>query len=222
MEMSEKGLNLIKKFEGFVPKPYNDPVGHCTVGYGTLLHNGKCNGTDPSEQAYLNGIDEQQATRLLLERANEFQRTVNESVTVDLNQNQYDSLVSFVYNIGSHGFKQSTLLKLLNQGNYEAVPAEMRKWVYGTVNGKKVVLPGLENRRKAEAEFFAADVSTTQSISNYRYSKPLYDTGEHSLVAQYVDSVVNAPIASVPALRPEKFYSINGVEFTYGPNYYHG
>ncbi len=216
MAISEQGLQMIKNFEGFVAKPYNDPAGHCSVGYGKLLHSGNCNGTDAAEQPYANGISEEEAERLLTDSVNEFQRTVNESVTVALNQNQYDSLVSFTYNIGSAAFKKSTLLKALNQGNYSAVPIEMKKWVYGTVDGKKAVLPVLEKRRKAEAELFANPVSVSQSFSKRHYSRPFYDTGEHAIVGQFIDKTINAPIANVPELSPNKFYPINGVQFTYG------
>lgn len=216
MALSGEGVGLIKRFEGFVAKPYNDPVGHCTVGYGTLLHKGNCNGTDASEKPYTGGISEVEATRLLADRAVEFQKSINDEVKVELNQNQFDSLLSFVYNIGTNAFKNSTLLKLLNQGNYDAVPAEMKKWVYGTVAGKKEVLPGLEKRRKAEAEWFMKPVTAGQSIAQSYYSTPFYDTGEHSIVSQFIDKIVNAPIANVHELSPNTFYSINGVQFTYG------
>ncbi len=215
MTLSKEGVNLIKRFEGFVPKPYNDAVGHCTVGYGTLLHHGNCNGRDASEQPYTSGISEEEATRLLEGRALEYQKTINEQVTVEVNQNQFDSLVSFVYNIGSGAFSKSTLLKVLNQGNYAAVPSEMNKWIYGTIGGKKTVLPGLEKRRKAEAELFVKPISIAQSMS-YRYSEPFYDTGEHSLMGQFINDTVSSPIKGIEQLSPKTLYDINGVEFTYG------
>ena len=215
MSISKDGVSLIKRFEGFVPKPYNDAVGHCTVGYGTLLHHGNCNGKDASEQPYVNGISEEDATKLLEERAIEYQKSIHEQVNVELNQNQFDSLVSFVYNVGNGAFVKSTLLKVLNQGNYAAVPAEMKKWVYGTIDGKKTVLPGLEKRRNAEAELFAKPVSIAQSMS-YKYSEPFYDTGEHAIFGEFINATVSGPIADVHELSPSTFYSINGVQFTYG------
>lgn len=162
--LSGAGVDLIKKFEGFSAKLYNDPVGHCTVGYGTLVHEGGCNGA-PSEQPYLNGVTEQQATALLTDRAAQFQKTINDNVSVELTQNQFDALVSFTYNIGSGNFKQSTLLKVLNQGNYDAVPGEMKRWTKGRVNGKLVDLQGLVARRNAEAALFGgAPASVSQSL----------------------------------------------------------
>jgi GH24 family phage-related lysozyme (muramidase) len=166
LTLSDAGVAMIKRFEGFRGNLYNDPVGHCSVGYGERVHRGNCNG-DASEQPYRDGISEQQATELLRQRLNDFQRLINDTVTVEMNQNQYDSLVSFSYNVGSGNFRQSTLLRLLNQGNYGAVPAELRKWTKGRVNGQLVDLPGLVNRRNDEANLFAGTTSTTQSLYNW-------------------------------------------------------
>jgi len=82
-----------------------------------------------------------------------------------MNQNQYDSLVSFVYNIGSGAFRASTLLLVLNAGNYVEVPVEMRKWTKGRINGQLVDLPGLVTRRNREATLFSAPLAASaQSI----------------------------------------------------------
>lgn len=162
--VSGGGIDMIKRFEGFRAALYNDPVGHCTVGYGTLVHKGACNG-DASEQPYLHGVTEERATQLLRDEVTGFQRFINDSVTVELNQNQYDALVSFVYNLGTGAFSRSTLLRVLNAGNYAAVPDEIRKWTKGRVNGQLVDLPGLVTRRNAEASLFGTPISTGQSFS---------------------------------------------------------
>jgi|GEM_PF-1605037 len=151
--VSAEGVSLIKRLEGFRANLYNDQAGHCTIGYGTLVHHGNCNGA-ASEQPYRSGVTEAQAEQLLMERVNEFQRTVNDAVRVELRQNQYDSLVSFVYNIGSGAFRGSTLLRELNAGNYARVPAEMRKWVKVRINGQLQDSQGLINRRNAEIELW--------------------------------------------------------------------
>jgi len=164
--ISKQGLDLIKKFEGFRAKMYNDPVGHCTIGYGTLLHHGNCNG-DPSEQPYVNGITEDKAVELVKAETGRFQKTIHDTVKVDLNQNQFDALVSFTYNVGPGAFSQSTLLKVLNEGKYDAVPAEIKKWTKGRLNGQLVDLPGLVTRRNEEAALFCTPVSTAQSFSVY-------------------------------------------------------
>ena len=168
--LSAKGIEMIKGFEGFRAAMYNDPVGHCTIGYGTLLHQGNCNG-HASEQPFLNGISKEQASALLLEEANGFQRIINDTVKVELNQNQYDSLISFIYNIGAGSFKQSTLLKELNKKNYTAVPGEMRKWTKGRVDGQLVDLPGLVKRRNVEADVFANGNYPSPSESQSYYGR---------------------------------------------------
>jgi GH24 family phage-related lysozyme (muramidase) len=163
--LSSAGVELIKNFEGFKAQLYNDPVGHCTVGYGTLLHRGNCDG-GPSEQPYLSGVSEQRATELLAQEADQFANTINGNVTVPLNQNQFDALVSFVYNVGHASFQKSTLLKLLNQGKYDAVPAELNKWTKARQNGQLVDLPALVKRRAAEAELFQKpEAATANSFS---------------------------------------------------------
>ena len=162
--VSDAGIDLIKSFEGFRGQMYNDPVGHCTIGYGTLLHTGNCDGR-PSEQPYTNGVDEARATELLRQHASEFQQVINDRVSVPLNQNQNDALVSFVYNVGGAAFGSSTLLRVLNEGKYDQVPVEMRKWTKAHKDGQVVELPGLVKRRAAESELFAKPPAAAQSLS---------------------------------------------------------
>ncbi len=167
--VSAQGIDFIKGWEGFRATMYNDPVGHCTIGYGTLLHAGNCDGR-PAEHAFAEGVTEAKATDLLRQHAAEFQQVVNETVAVPLNQNQNDALVSFAYNVGGANFRKSTLLRLLNEGDYEAVPTELRKWTKARKDGQMVDLPGLVKRRAAEAELFArapatSNGSAAQSLS---------------------------------------------------------
>jgi GH24 family phage-related lysozyme (muramidase) len=179
--LSQQGVDLIKSFEGFRSKLYDDDAGHCTVGYGTLVHTGKCDGRE-AEAPYAKGITEAQATQLLAHKVQEFEKTINDNVQVVLGQNQFDALVSFVYNIGGGNFKQSTLLKVLNQGNYEAVPPELKKWTKARQNGKLVDLPGMVKRRQAEAELFQKpEPAMTKSLSTFYYSmdaKPTLKLGQ--------------------------------------------
>ncbi len=162
--VSAEGIDFIKVWEGFSPKLYNDPVGHCTVGYGILLHTGNCDGR-PAEQPYVSGITQEKATELLAQKAGEFQQIINDSVKVDLNQNQNDALVSFVYNVGGSNFQKSSLLRLLNKGDYASVPTELKKWTKARQNGQLVDLPGLVKRRAAEVELFQKAAATAQSLS---------------------------------------------------------
>lgn len=168
--ISDKGIALIKRFEGFRSNLYDDPAGHCTIGYGHLVHKGKCNGSEPTE--FKSGISEARATELFRQRLVSYENTVSQKVTVSLSQQQFDALVSFTFNVGSGAFSSSTLLRRLNQGQYSEVPSELKKWKYGTVNGVKQVLPGLEKRREKEATLFKdgrypEDTSTAQDISSF-------------------------------------------------------
>jgi lysozyme len=153
MKISNKGLNLIKKFER-----YHDelPNGNCTaylcpsniptIGYGTTI--------------YSNGIKvkigdiltKQQAEQELLHYVQKVAEThLNSVIKVPLNQNQFDALISFVYNIGTGNFSNSTLLKKLNAKDYKGAGNEILRWTKDN-NGK--ILPGLVARRNAEFNLF--------------------------------------------------------------------
>jgi GH24 family phage-related lysozyme (muramidase) len=147
---SDKGINFIKSFEGFEPNLYNDPAGHCTIGYGKLLHKGNCNGAS-SETPYLGGISESAATDLLRTEVAGFEHVVNNAVTTDLNQNQFDAMVSFTYNVGSGNLQKSTLLAKVNEGDYEGAAHEFGKWTKAGGH----TLPGLVRRRAAEEKMFS-------------------------------------------------------------------
>lgn len=146
MQISQRGLDLIKEFEGFMGTAYVCPAGVPTIGYGTTLIDGKpvVLGTT---------ITEAKANEVLEKQVNErYAAAVNRLVTVPLNQNQFDALTSFTYNLGEGALASSTLLRLLNQGDYASVPAQMMRWT----KAGGVDLPGLVRRRKAEADLFVS------------------------------------------------------------------
>ena len=132
---------MLKDFEGLKLQEYIDAGGYLSIGYGHLLKDG---------ERYEDGITDEEATELLEQDIQEAEQVVEGMVTVDLTQNQFDALVSFVYNIGGDQFARSTLVKLLNQGMYEEVPKQMARW--NKSNGK--VLKALVRRRKIEGERF--------------------------------------------------------------------
>jgi lysozyme len=146
--LSVEGARFIGHFEGFRARLYDDAAGHCTIGYGHLVHLGNCNGSEPAE--FKTALSEQQAEELLLHDAQAAADAVRTSVRVGLNQPQFDALVSFVYNLGAGAFEGSTLLKVLNAGEYSAVPGQLSEWTHA--GGR--VLPGLVARRAAEGELF--------------------------------------------------------------------
>jgi lysozyme len=137
--ISKNGIDLIKNWEGCRTDAYLCPAGIWTIGYGH---------TRTATQGMK--IDYTKADSLLLEDLKRFESAIRQLVKVPLNQNQFDALVSFTFNVGEDAFKGSTLLKLLNAGNYNAAAAQFGKWVYA---GKKV-LPGLVARREAEYQLF--------------------------------------------------------------------
>jgi lysozyme len=150
MQISNAGLNLIKTDEGFKPHLYNCPANDATIGYGHLVHHGPICGA-ASEAPFAGGISEAAATALLLQDVAYAEHAVEHLVKVPLSQGQHDSLVSFTYNEGAGRLQTSTLLKVLNAGDYAVAPAEFMKWVFG--GGVK--LPGLVTRREAEVALFA-------------------------------------------------------------------
>ena len=141
METSKTGLDLIKHFEGCELYAYKCPAGVWTIGYGHTK------GVEPGMQ-----ITEQDAEDMLKEELIEYESYINDLVTVGLNQNQFAAMVSWVYNLGAGNLKASTLLKVLNAGDYAGVPEQMLRW--NKAGGK--VLEGLTRRRQAEADLFAA------------------------------------------------------------------
>ena len=146
MKISENGLNLIKQFEGLSLKPYLDAVNIPTIGFGNTYYEDGTKVTLKDKP-----ITEERATQLLEFIANKtFSENINKVVKVPLNQNQFDALVSFAYNIGNKNFNWSTLLKKLNLSNYEGCSLEFGRW--NQANGK--ILNGLVLRRQKEKELF--------------------------------------------------------------------
>jgi len=141
-----KGIELIKKFEGFESKPYKCPAGIPTIGYGATFYpdGKKVSMTDQP-------INEAQGTELLKSMLVSFEKYVDSYCRDDINQNQFDALVSFAYNLGPANLKSSTLLKKVNANpNDPTIKDEFLKW---TKAGGKV-LQGLVKRRAAEAELY--------------------------------------------------------------------
>jgi lysozyme len=149
MNISDAGLSIVKKFEGFEPHLYNCPANDCSIGYGHLVHHGPICGA-ASEAPFAAGITEEQGSELLLGDVAYAEHAVEHLVTVPLTQGQGDALVSFTYNEGAGRLQSSTLLKMLNAGNYAGAAAQFAVWVYG--GGVK--LPGLVTRREAEQIMF--------------------------------------------------------------------
>lgn len=141
MCVSEQGIALIKRFEGFSPTPYLCPAGYWTIGYGHVVVTG-----DRLQ------VTRKQAEALLREDVRSAEVAVKRLITAALNQHQFDALVSFTFNLGAGALQRSTLRQVVNRGAHEAVPRELARWVFAA--GRK--LPGLVARRKAEAAHYSS------------------------------------------------------------------
>ena len=149
LKTSPAGLAIIKKFEGFRAKPYACPAGVATIGYGSTYYaDGRpVKMTDAP-------ITEAQAQELLQATLAKYEDCVNGAVKMPINQNQFDALVSFTYNVGCSAFRNSTMLRLLNQGYEPQAAEQFNRWTLG--GGK--VLAGLVSRRAAERALFESKV----------------------------------------------------------------
>ena len=139
MEISNKCVSLVKSFEGFRDKAYQCSAGVWTIGYGTT------DGVEPGDR-----ITPQEAEVWLKTDFGAFAAEVDAAITVSVTQNMFDALVSLAYNIGTGAFKNSTLLRLLNEGQANAAADQFDKWV--SAGGRK--LPGLVRRREIEKQLF--------------------------------------------------------------------
>ena len=139
MNISNEGISLIKKFEGCELEAYQDAIGVWTIGYGH---------TKDVRQGM--SITKEQADNMLINELDEYCDHVEKAVIVDLTQNQFDALVSWTYNLGPTNLNASTMLKVLNNKDFDEVPAQIKRW--NKAGGK--VLEGLVRRREAEALLF--------------------------------------------------------------------
>ncbi|MCZ2158814.1 lysozyme [Bartonella sp. 220] len=162
--ISKEGLELIKQWEGLRLNAYQDTACIWTIGYGHTSSAGK-----PIVKKGMY-ITQEQAEEILCEDLKQFEKAVEEAVTVRLTDEQFAALVSFCYNVGTKAFCKSSLLKKLNKGDYEAVPAELQRW--NKIGGKP--LKGLSNRRAAEAGLWAKGSYVS---SNYQHVETKEATG---------------------------------------------
>lgn len=142
MKISENGISLITKFEGFSAKPYICPANYLTIGYGHVILD---------DDLYMGAVlTKADALELLKKDCVRFEKAVLRLISVPLSQSQFDALVSFAFNLGAGALQRSALRMKLNRGEYFDASLEFLKWVRG--GGK--VLSGLVRRRKAERELF--------------------------------------------------------------------
>lgn len=143
MQASEKAIEMIKKFESCALKRYKCPAGVLTIGWGNTSHAAK------------NEIcTQEQADKWLAEDVTKVTEIVIDAVDgTPLNQNQFDALVSLVFNIGGGNFRKSTMRKKILACDFEGAAMEFNRWIYA--GGK--ILPGLVKRRAEERKVFESD-----------------------------------------------------------------
>lgn len=147
MKIGQKGLQLIKDFEGWYSKPYLDPIGIATIGYGFTYY------LPSRRRVAMDDIPLTRTTgdRMLADILTHYENDVLRLVQRSLRQQQFDALVSFTYNLGATNLSKSTLLKRINQDpDDKRIADEFMKW--DKAGGR--VLPGLVRRRAAEAKLY--------------------------------------------------------------------
>lgn len=142
MQLSEAGLELIKRSEGFRSHTYRDAAGFPTIGYGHKLLPG---------ESFPEGIGEADASAMLARDVRASEQAVERLVRVALTQGQFDALVDFCYNLGAGRLASSTLLRELNAGRYEAASEQLLRW--DCAGGE--VVARLKSRREAELRLWA-------------------------------------------------------------------
>ena len=144
MNLSDKGKEFLKHHEGYRERVYADGAGYATIGYGHKL----------GKYETFTLIDKDQADLLFNRDASIAESVVNTLVKVKLTQNQFDALVSFVFNLGGNAFYKSTLLKKLNNKEFDKAANEFLRWNKIKVNGVYEVSKGISARREAEKQLF--------------------------------------------------------------------
>jgi GH24 family phage-related lysozyme (muramidase) len=175
--ISADGLALIQSFEGYRAEPAQLPDGNWVVGHGHVRI---------GEAGETLGRDEARAL-LSLDLA-AFERSVNNAITVDITQQQFDALVSFALSIGIEAFESSTVVRRINAGDILAAGCAMDAWRKADVAGESVVIDALVRRRAAEKALFLADALTEASPSVFLRAK-----------LDHAASILGAPIAFMPA-----------------------
>lgn len=149
MTTSKEGLEHITKWEGLVLKRYICPAGKPTIGVGHVIL--------PGENYQI--ITKEQALDILAKDIERFELAIKKHITVPLNQNQFDALVSFIFNTGEGGIINTGVQKAVNSSDFASVPAKLEEWSKFRVDGVLKVNKGLLNRRKSEGQLFMKPVT---------------------------------------------------------------
>ena len=144
--ITQEGLGLIKRFEGFSPAIYICPAGYPTIGYGHVVR-------EEEQERFEDGINEQEAEELLQRDLRWAELGVLRLIDVPLTDGQFDALVSFTFNLGTGALQRSTLRRKVNREEHAQVPREFMRWVWS--GGRR--MQGLVYRRKKESSLYAGE-----------------------------------------------------------------
>ena len=169
--VSSVGLELVKRFEGYRRQAAQLPDGRWTIGYGHTL--------TAREGAQ---VSEQDAESLLIYDLNGASKTVSELVFTPLNQNQFDALCSFAFNLGPDEFRRSDVLKRLNEGGMVQAACAMEMWRKAEFEGEEIVVDALVRRRAAEKILFLTPVGDAFVPAPSAVLRPRIDVGADDLV----------------------------------------
>jgi len=157
MKVDDAGLEFIRSWEGCELDPYLDQAGYLTVGVGHLLSG--------EDDPWNKTITVDEADYLLSGDVQPPEEVIMEEVQVEIHQNHFNALASLIFNIGTGAFRDSTLLRVLNEGDYMGAADQFLVWNKITVDGEKVASQGLTNRREAERTLFLTSVKKPAPIT---------------------------------------------------------
>ncbi|MBS0360440.1 MAG: lysozyme, partial [Proteobacteria bacterium] len=198
--VSRAAIELIKRFEGFRQTAVQLPDGRWTIGHGHTL---------TARQGAQVSADDAEA--LLLYDLIAIGHALNEAVFAPLNQNQYDALAAFIFNIGLDNFHQSGVLKRLNEGDLIRAACAMELWRKAIVGGERIVVDALVRRRAAEKALFLTPPGDAWIAAPSPILRPLLDADAHEIVP------AEAPVAVTTAVDGEQMVVLRDGEPTPAP-----
>ena len=201
MKTSNRGLSLIRRFEGFKGVAYLCPAGVPTIGWGTT------EGVTHDDVRNRRTVTRDEADQLLMRHLVKYEAAVQRALG-DCNQHEFDAAVSLAYNIGTAGFATSTVAK----AHRRAATRAFGLWNKATVSGKKQVLPGLTARRAAEAALYAEPVA--QSVADEPEPMPQAVEPERPMTASTINRAsMAAGTTATLAAAGEVLQTVQGVRY---------
>lgn len=205
MKTSNRGLSLIRRFEGFKGVAYLCPAGVPTIGWGTT------EGVTMDDVRNKRSVTRDEADQLLMRHLVKYEAAVHRALG-DCNQNEFDACVSLAYNIGTAGFAGSTVAKAHRRGDKLAATRAFGLWNKATVAGKRQALPGLAARRAAEAALYAEPVA--QSVADDPTPMPQAVEPERPMTASTINRAsMAAGTTATLAAAGEVLQTVQGVRY---------